>query len=155
MMAAVHQLSPVLVDLDVAKSHSRPHVSDDNPYSESQFKTMKYRPDFPARFSCIADARAHCQAFFGYMTPQAVHCGQAQALREVRQAALDSAFVASPRRFKGRRPQRMRCPPQPGSTRQHRRPPTRKHHSPAQQIHDAGCRKVIDTFRPANLKDTQ
>ena len=110
-------VAALLVDLDVAKSHSRPHVSDDNPYSESQFKTMKYRPDFPARFGCIADARAHCQAFFawyntahrhsgiGYMTPQAVHYGHAQALRELRQAALDTAFIASPRRFKGRRPQ--------------------------------------------------
>ena len=78
---------------------------------------MKYRPDFSARFGCIVDARAHCQAFFawyntahrhsgiGYMTPQAVHYGHAQALRELRQAALDSAFVTSPKRFKGRRPQ--------------------------------------------------
>ncbi len=110
-------VAALLADLDIAKSHSRPHVSDDNPYSESQFKTMKYRPDFPARFGCIADARAHCQAFFawyntehrhsgiGYMTPQAVHYGQAQALCEARQAALDAAFLATPRRFKGRRPE--------------------------------------------------
>jgi len=110
-------VAALLAELGIAKSHSRPHVSDDNPYSESQFKTMKYRPDFPARFGCIADARAHCQAFFawyntehrhsgiGYMTPQAVHYGQAQALREARQAALDAAFLATPRRFKGRRPQ--------------------------------------------------
>lgn len=107
---------PLTVDLDIAKSHSRPHVSDDNPYSESQFKTMKYRPDFPARFGCIEDARLHCQAFFawyntehrhssiGYMTPQAVHYGLAPALRELRQTALDTAFRASPRRFKGLRP---------------------------------------------------
>ena len=84
-------VAALLVELDIAKSHSRPHVSDDNPYSESQFKTMKYRPDFPARFGCIEDARLHCQAFFswyntehrhsgiGYMTPQAVHYGQAPA----------------------------------------------------------------------------
>jgi putative transposase len=110
-------VAAVLVDLDIAKSHSRPHVSDDNPYSESQFKTMKYRPDFPARFGCIEDARAHCQAFFawyntqhrhsgiGYMTPQAVHYGHAQALRDARQTALDAAFRACPKRFKGRRPQ--------------------------------------------------
>jgi putative transposase len=74
-------VASLLVDLDVAKSHSRPHVSDDNPYSESQFKTMKYRPDFPARFGCIEDARAHCRpsspgttpstgtSGIGYMTP--------------------------------------------------------------------------------------
>ena len=110
-------VAALLVDLDIAKSHSRPHVSDDNPYSESQFKTMKYRPDFPARFGCIEDARAHCQAFFtwyntqhrhsgiGYMTPQAVHYGQAKALRDARQTALDAAFRISPMRFKGRRPQ--------------------------------------------------
>ena len=109
-------VAALLVDLDIAKSHSRPHVSDDNPYSESQFKTMKYRPDFPARFGCIEDARLHCQAVFawyntehrhsgiGYMTPQALHYGHAQALREVRQAALDAAFLSSPIRFMGRRP---------------------------------------------------
>ena len=54
-------VAALLVDLDVAKSHSRPHVSDDNPFSEAQFKTLKYRPDFPPRFGCIEDARAHCQ----------------------------------------------------------------------------------------------
>ena len=109
-------VAALLVELDIAKSHSRPHVSDDNPYSESQFKTMKYRPDFPARFGCIEDARLHCQAFFswyntehrhsgiGYMTPQAVHYGQAPALRDARQVALDAAFLATPKRFKGRRP---------------------------------------------------
>jgi len=57
-------VAALLVDLDITKSHSKPHVSDDNPYPESQFKTMKYRPDFPARFGCIEDARLHCQAFF-------------------------------------------------------------------------------------------
>ena len=57
-------VAALLVDLDIAKSHSRPHVSDDNPYSESQFKTMKYRPDFPGRFGCLEDARTHCQRFF-------------------------------------------------------------------------------------------
>jgi transposase InsO family protein len=56
----------LLVDLDVAKSHSRPNTSDDNPYSESQFKTMKYSPDFPDRFGSIEDARSHCQAFFAW-----------------------------------------------------------------------------------------
>ena len=57
-------VAALLVDLDAAKTHSRPHVSDDNPYSEAQFKTLKYRPDFPARFGSIEDARAHCQDFF-------------------------------------------------------------------------------------------
>ena len=88
----------------------------DNPYSASQFKTMKYRPDVPARFGCIEDAPVHCQAFIawyntehrhsgiGYRTPQAVHDGHAAAWRDVRQVALNAAFLATPRRFKGRRP---------------------------------------------------
>ncbi len=107
----------LLVDLDVARSHSRPHVSDDNPYSEAQFKTMKYRPEFPARFGSIEDARAHCQTFFawystmhrhsgiGYMTPHSVHYGQAPALFATRQVTLDAAFAAHPNRFKGKSPQ--------------------------------------------------
>jgi putative transposase len=109
-------VAALLVDLDVAKSHSRPYVSDDNPFSEAQFKTLKYRPDFPARFGCLADARAHCQAFFawyntqhrhsgiGYMTPHSVHYGYAQGLAATRQSTLDAAFVAHPNRFKGVRP---------------------------------------------------
>ena len=109
-------VASLLVDLDVAKSHSRPYTSDDNPYSESQFKTMKYRPDFPDRFGSIEDARSHCQAFFawyngqhrhsgiGHMTPHSVHYGTAQAIREVRQATLNAAFDATPNRFKGVRP---------------------------------------------------
>ena len=106
----------LLVDLEVAKSHSRPHVSDDNPYSESQFKTMKYRPEFPQRFGCIEHARAHCQAFFawyndqhchsgiGYMTPHSVHYGLAAGMRLTRQATLDAAYRANPHRFKNKRP---------------------------------------------------
>jgi len=109
-------VAALLVDLDITKSHSRPYVSDDNPYSESQFKTLKYRPDFPARFGCIEDARAHCQAFFawyntqhrhsgiGYMTPHAVHYGHASAMLNTRQATLDAAFLAHPNRFKSKKP---------------------------------------------------
>ncbi len=115
-------VADLLIDLGVSKSHSRPHVCDDNPYSESQFKTMKYRPDFPARFGCIEDARAHCRAFFdwynhehrhsgiGFMTPHAVHFGQIDAINIVRQAALDEAFIANPQRFRGRRPMPPRMP---------------------------------------------
>jgi len=106
----------LLVDLGISKSHSRPYVSDDNPYSESQFKTMKYRPDFPERFGSLEDARTHCQAFFawyndqhchsgiGHMTPHSVHYGQAAALRAQRQATLDAAFAANPNRFKNKPP---------------------------------------------------
>ena len=109
-------VTSLLVDLDVAKSHSRPYVSDDNPYSESQFKTMKYRPEFPERLGCIEDARAHCQDFFawyndehchsgiGYMTPHSVHYGLAADIQVTRQATLDAAFLANPLRFKNKRP---------------------------------------------------
>lgn len=109
-------VAALLIDLDVAKTHSRPHVSDDNPYSEAQFKTLKYRPDFPERFGSIEDARLHCRQFFrwynhehrhggiGWMTPAAVHDGTAAALTARRTVALDAAFAANPIRFKGRAP---------------------------------------------------
>lgn len=115
-------VAELLVDLDVAKSHSRPYVSDDNPFSEAQFKTLKYRPDFPERFGSIEDARAHCQLFFtwyndhhrhsgiGYMTPAAVHYDQAEALFKQRAETLEAAFAAHPKRFKGQCPQPPRLP---------------------------------------------
>ncbi len=115
-------VAELLVDLEVSKSHSRPYVSDDNPFSEAQFKTFKYRPDFPQRFGCIEDARAHCQQFFpwyndshrhsgiGYMTPGAVHYGQAQALFKQRADTLDAAFSAHPKRFKRNCPQPPKLP---------------------------------------------
>jgi putative transposase len=106
-------VAALLVDLDVTKTHSRPHVSDDNPFSEAQFKTLKYRADFPPRFGSIEDARAHCRKFFqwyntvhrhsgiGYMTPHTVHYGEALALNLQRAATLNTAFIAHPQRFKG------------------------------------------------------
>jgi putative transposase len=105
-------VADLLIDLQVARSHSRPHVSDDNPYSEAQFKTLKYRPDFPDRFGCIEDARAHCQQFFQWyntahrhsgialMTPHAVHHGHAVELTQRRTVTLNAAFAAHPNRFK-------------------------------------------------------
>jgi len=115
-------VAALLVDLDIVKSHSRPHVSDDNPFSEAQFKTMKYRPDFPPRFGSLEDARAHCQAFFtwyntihrhsgiAYMTPHSVHYGQANAMLATRQTALDAAFRSNPNRFKGKNPRPLALP---------------------------------------------
>lgn len=106
----------LLADLSVTKSHSRPHVSDDNPYSESQFKTLKYRPDFPARFDSIEHARAFCQSFFawyneehrhsgiGYMTPAVMHGGHAQQCYVARQNVLDVAYLLNPARFTQRHP---------------------------------------------------
>jgi putative transposase len=109
-------VAALLIDLEVAKTHSRPHVSDDNPYSESQFKTLKYRPEFPERFGSIEDARAHCQRFFrwynhehrhsgiGLMPPHAVHYGTADTLHAQRAQTLELAYAAQPLRFKGRVP---------------------------------------------------
>lgn len=115
-------VAQLLVDLEVRKSHSRPHVSDDNPYSESQFKTMKYHASFPARFGSLEDARAYCQGFFrwyneehrhsgiGYHTPSVVHAGQEKAVHEKRQQTLTEAFARHPRRFKGKHPEPPRLP---------------------------------------------
>ena len=101
----------LMADLGVTKTHSRPYVSDDNPYSESQFRTLKYRPDFPDRFGCIQDSRAFCQQFFhwynqehrhsgiGLLTPAMVHFGQAPAVLAHRQAVLDAAYEAHTDRF--------------------------------------------------------
>ena len=101
----------LLSDLGVVKSHSRPYVSDDNPYSEAQFKTMKYRPDFPGRFGCLEDARAFCGEFFrwynmdhyhsglGLMTPHDVHFGLAEEKRARRAEVLARAYAAHPERF--------------------------------------------------------
>ena len=101
----------LLSDLGITKTHSRPHVSDDNPFSESQFKTLKYRPGFPDRFGSIQDARAFCQDFFpwyntehrhtgiGLLTPEMVHYGKAEAVIGQRCIVLSSAFNAHPERF--------------------------------------------------------
>ena len=101
----------LLADLAVTKSHSRPHVSDDNPFSEAQFKTLKYRPDFPERFGSADHSKQHCRDFFpwyntehrhsslGFHTPADVHYGRAEQKRELRMAVLDAAFRAHPERF--------------------------------------------------------
>jgi len=101
----------MLADLGVTKSHSRPQISNDNPFSEAQFKTLKYQPEFPARFETIDQARAFCRRFFdwynrdhhhsgiGLMTPDQVHFGQADAITAERQVALDAAFALNPERF--------------------------------------------------------
>ncbi len=70
-----NDMAALRVNLDIAKSHSRPHVSADNRYSVSQYKTMKYRPDFPARIGCIEGARAHCQTFLTWYNTEHRHSG--------------------------------------------------------------------------------
>jgi putative transposase len=104
-------LALLLSDLGVTKSHARPHVPDDNPYSEAQFKTMKYRPDYPDRFGCPEDVRGWARSFFGWynlehhhtglglMTPAMVHYGQAFQVRQARQRVLEAAYAAHPERF--------------------------------------------------------
>jgi putative transposase len=101
----------LLADLGIAKSHSRPHTSNDNPFSEAHFKTLKYRPTFPERFGSIEDARSFCRGFFtwyntehrhsgiGLMTPAMVHFGQAPDVRAARAETLERAYAAHPERF--------------------------------------------------------
>jgi len=101
----------LLADLGVTKTHSRPHVSNDNPYSESQFKTLKYHPEFPERFGSLQDARSFLLDFFqwyntmhhhsglGWLTPWDVHHGLAEQRFTERQVALRNAFAATPERF--------------------------------------------------------
>ena len=107
----------LLADLGITRTHSRPHVSNDNPFSEAQFKTLKYRPDFPDRFGSLEDTRAFCQPFFawyntahrhggiGWLTPAMVHYGQAEAVRARRADVLATAYAAHPERFVHRPPQ--------------------------------------------------
>ena len=112
----------LLADLGVTKTHSRPHVSNDNPFSESAFKTMKYRPDFPDRFGQIEDARGFSRDFFdwyndehhhsglAFLTPADVHYGRVGAVVDVRQRALDRAYEANPERFTRGRPVALQPP---------------------------------------------
>ncbi len=104
-------LALLLADLGVGKSHSRPYTSDDNPFSEAQFKTMKYRPNYPDRFGSLQDARAWAPPFFhwynnehrhtglGLMTPATVHYGLAAQLTVERQVTLQAAYEKHPERF--------------------------------------------------------
>jgi putative transposase len=104
-------LALLLADLGVSRSFSRPRVSNDNPFSESHFKTLKYRPDFPVRFGSIEHGRAFCRTFFdwyntqhrhsgiAYLTPAMVHFSQAQATLHQRQTTLDAAYARHPDRF--------------------------------------------------------
>ena len=106
----------LLGELGVTKTHSRPHVSNDNPFSEAQFKTLKYRPEFPPRFGSIEDSLAFCRPFFGWynaehrhsgiglLTPEVVHYGRSEQVLATRQEALLAAYAAHPERFVKRAP---------------------------------------------------
>jgi len=115
-------VAQLLVDLGVTRSHSRPHVSNDNPYSEAQFKTLKYAPAFPGRFGSRPDARAFCDQFFSYYnhehrhsgiglhTRASVHHGTAGEIRAQRARTLAAAYTANPARFRHRKPEPPRLP---------------------------------------------
>jgi putative transposase len=107
----------LMADLGITKTHSRPYTSDDNPFSEAQFKTLKYRPDFPDRFGCIEDARQFCRAFFPWynnehkhtginlLSPTDVHHGEAESIIASRQIVLNTAYALHPERFVRKMPE--------------------------------------------------
>jgi putative transposase len=110
----------LLADLGVTKTHSRPHTSNDNPYSEAHFKTLKYRPDFPEQFGSIHDARAFCRSFFSWYntehrhsgiawhTPHNIHHGHSETVQAIRADVLAAAYTRTPQRF-------VRAHPQPAA----------------------------------------
>jgi transposase InsO family protein len=112
----------LLSDLGVTKSHSRPYVSDDNPFSESNFKTLKYRPEFPDRFGSIEDSRSLCRDFFPWyneehhhsgiamLTPSEMHYGRGEDVLKARHATMMQAFAVNPRRFNGHMPKQQELP---------------------------------------------
>lgn len=116
------KVAQLLAELGITKSLSRPYVSNDNPYSESQFKTLKSRPVFPDRFGCIEDAKAFCRWFFNWyntmhyhsgialMTPNAVHYGNAASCNKKRQSVLDAAYLKNPERFVNGPPRTLSLP---------------------------------------------
>jgi len=117
-------VAQLLSDLAVGKSHSRAHCSNDNPFSEAQFKTLKYRPDFPDQFGSIEHARQHARTFYtwynaehrhsgiGYHTPHDVHYGHAAVVRAARATVLAGAYRRHPERFVRKHPE----PPEPPTT---------------------------------------
>jgi len=113
----------LLADLGVTKTHSRPHVSNDNPYSEAHFRTLKYRPAYPQRFGCLADARTWSRDFFQWynlehhhsgialLTPADVHYGRTDQVLQARQLVLQTAYAHNPERFVNGLPKPLDLPP--------------------------------------------
>jgi len=153
-------VASLLADLGVVKSHSRPYVSNDNPYSEAQFKTLKYRPEYPERFGSLADARRWARTFFhwynhkhhhtglGLLTPAEVHAGRAETVRQKRQAVLQRAFEAHPERFVNGAPHPAPLPeaawinpPKPGAD----QPAVKPEHP----VRPAECVEPADTPAPS------
>ena len=129
----------LLADLGITKTHSRPYVSNDNPYSESQFKTMKYCPEFPSRFGCLEDGRLFCGGFFDYynnahrhsglglMTPAAVHYGRADELNAAGARSFSKLIGLTPSASCTEHLNLRFCLVRSGST---RRPRKRRHRRP-------------------------
>jgi len=117
-----HTVAQLLENLGIAKSHNRPYTSNDNPFSESQFKTMKYRPEFPGRFQSLILAEAFCQKYFdwynnhhyhsglAWLTPASVHCGQGEAILQKRYETLMGVYEDNPRRFNNQPPTLQQLP---------------------------------------------
>ncbi len=147
----------LLADLGVARSHSRPPTSNDNPFPEAQFKTLKYQSTFPARFGSVEDARAFCRRFFawyntdhrhsgiGYFTPEAVHSGQAAALHADRQLVLQAASDAHPERFVRHVPQ---PPPLPTAAWINPPPPSKE----SEVTHEYRPRRVSFLFTGSEMR---
>lgn len=145
-----HGLSVLLATLGVTKTHSRPHVSNDNPFSEAHFKTLKYRPDFPKRFGSIEDSRSFCRRFFPWynqdhyhsalasLTPEVVHHGRAPHMLERRRLVLDAAYRLHPERF-------VRKPPTPA------RPPSAAWINPPTTRSDDPERKSTSQDAPGGV----
>ena len=131
-------VSALLADLGVTRSHSRPHVSDDNPYSEAQFKTLKYLPNFPARFGSLADAREFCAGFFheynfvhrhsgiAWHTPASVHFGTSEQIDQATRTPSQRPITPTPSGSVADRTRRS-CPPSSGSTNPRPSPKTTDH----------------------------
>lgn len=115
-------VAQLMADLGITKTHSRPHTSNDNPYSEAQFKTLKYRHTFPKKFGCLEDAQIYLRDFFkwynqqhrhsgiGYVTPESLHTGRAHQIREKRRDVLNAAYEKHPERFVKGRPRPPEIP---------------------------------------------
>ncbi len=141
-----HSVAQLLASLGVNKSHSRPHVSNDNPFSESQFKTLKYRPDFPQRFGCYEDGLSFCRRFFcwyndehyhsgiGLLTPASLHYGQARQVIASRHETLQQAYAAHPERFVVGAPPALELP-----TAVWINPPDKHHQQPQKRLPEIHC----------------
>jgi hypothetical protein len=153
----------LLATLGVVPSHSRPHVSDDNPFSEAQFKTLKYRPDFPARFGAYEDAETFCRRFFpwynlehrhgalGLMTPHDIHYGLGEAKWQQRVAVLRTAYAAHPERF----PRGVPVPPPLPTAAWINKPPAAPALGHVPVEHASAARDLVDGQREVRLQAAQ